>query len=271
MTVFCTETSSLGFKSCMTLSTSDSVSQNMLVDHGAVNKSTNRAVLITPDLWLVDGKFNQLTTENHHNTIESNAIETEANEPLNLVLNLPSSPHNTDAIKRKSTNTDVNKKKGKSHRKPQPRFDQNYQKLPRSGPVSPVSLPLASSYPNEWRGFSSQFEHQSLYLQSQLLSNINGLMEPPLQLDETSNSIHPDVSMCEETINGLVNENCPKSSAVENCIQPLPQEQNTDKVCNIIPPNMIIFRVPCLVPILIPVPIPIPLNIHEKYLREILN
>ena len=273
MAVFCAETSSMGFKSCKTLPTSDSVSQNILVNRGATNtKSSKGAILITPDLWFVDSQLNQLATESDYNTAESASMVTEVNEPLNLVLNLPSSPKNTNATKRKSTNTEINKKKGKSHRKTQPRFDENLQTLTRPGLSSPASLPLTSSYPDEWRGFSSQLAHQSLInLQSQLMSNINGLMKP-LTNDAVHEEIASDVSISEENNGPEINVDgkCPKSY-VNNCVQTLLHEQNTEKECNIIPPNMVILRVPCLVPILIPVPIPIPLNIHEKYLNELLK
>lgn len=38
----------------------------------------------------------------------------------------------------------------------------------------------------------------------------------------------------------------------------------------VMPPNFVVLRVPVLVPLPIPVPIPIPLNIHEKYIKQLL-
>lgn len=39
----------------------------------------------------------------------------------------------------------------------------------------------------------------------------------------------------------------------------------------VLPSNFIVMQVPFLVPLPIPVPIPIPLNIHEKYLKQLLS
>ena len=276
MTVFCTETSSLGVQSKI-LPNSDVTSSNSLIDSDRT--TSNETILITPDLWLLDSQLTDLAKSkiDHENSNELEYDLGEEDVPLNLSHSSQRSMHTT---KRKLFSAEVNKnylKKGKAHRKPENKFDDNDQTSLNSNIFS--TKPLSSP----WSQHLAQ--QSSLFLQSQLLNNLNGLIKPlsnDFPVVDESISFTPDGSIKKLSVSEETNTS---SIAMTNSTRDMEDTQNPnigvekrmkpseqhEKDTNLMPPNVMILRVPYLIPLLIPVPLPIPLNINEQYLEELLK
>lgn len=285
MHLFCAEASSLGVQSCTTPVTKGETSPGTSIDP----KQQSTGLLITPDLWLADCRLEnsinvklECNEETEIASIDSEPEELNSEGPLNLVHSSRRSKH---SAKRKLNLVEIAEipasKKGKSHRKIHSGKIGNTRS---HQPVTPLSI--NQTFPTTaWPSFPypPHVVHPSYILQSQFLALNHSLKAtksqtsvdrdqetPPAQVIEIEKSI------CDPSTSDLEHPVTPsKLTTDQSSGHDVKNRMDEDKKINlsssVLPNNFVVLRIPYFIPLPIPVPIPIPLNIHEKYLKQVLT